>query len=217
MSSDDVVSEENVLPRRVVPQELPPTVEDGDCGACVLAGIFDMSVEDAYDLMKEESSDPDNWKPSCFSRGDIKNALWLLEGYGKAERVTTDVPYWHHYRMNANCFGPHPVDNHGSWFRYVRMAIEAGYYGIAMVQMFGGSYYTDNGRYRVGDHWIAIVGTRKREEELLDDDGNRRGAKIHSEILISCSSTRTDDEEWIEVQEFLRERGGYNIMLTKPA
>ena len=43
-----------ILPRRVAPQPSPAIVPGGDCGACVLAGLFGITVADAYAMQ-----DPD--------------------------------------------------------------------------------------------------------------------------------------------------------------
>jgi hypothetical protein len=41
-----------ILPRRVKPQPVPGIVEGGDCGACVLGGLFDLSVEEVYEFQE---------------------------------------------------------------------------------------------------------------------------------------------------------------------
>jgi hypothetical protein len=37
-----------------------------------------------------------------------------------------------------------------------------------------------------------------------------------AEVLVSCSSTKTPAEEWVEADVFLKERGGFNVLLARP-
>lgn len=197
------IREEVVLPRRVVPQPDPAFVKGGDCGACVLAGLLDISVQRVYDEIYGGHRD-------ALSRPEYEQVLRRIEYGGWLDRTITDVPIWVQRRMNL------PFGNVGhlsfpEWFSYVRMAVDAGYYGIASVVY---------GRTGVGtqvppatDHVVLICGVRTVDVPLERMPGTTR---LDQEVLVSCSAKATPPEEWVEVKEFLATRGGYNVMLVRP-
>jgi hypothetical protein len=124
---------------------------------------------------------------------------------GMLSDYMVDTPFW--------------IPNHGEgyygmpgfmvslqWYRYLRMALQAGYYALSNV------VHDKNAPYHPPDHAVLLVGARTHWEE--GSIPNSRSGSF--EILVSCSSTKTPDEEWVEVCSFLRDRGGYNIYLARP-
>lgn len=193
---------EVVLARRVVAQPVPNLQHGGDCGACVLGGLVGKSVQWVYDTFQEGRYKSFHWR-------EMHDALLRAERFGLLDRVVTDVPIWpasFHQSMASWCLPNTAMSL--AWFAYVTMAFDAGYYGLALVDIH------KRGMYGGGtNHWVLLAGARERREPFEDGGGSR----IDNELLISCSSTRTPDEEWVEVSDFLRERGGFNLLLARPA
>lgn len=192
---------EVVLVHRAVPQPVPNLQPGGDCGACVLAGLLGKGVQEVYDTFKDGKALSFHWR-------DMHDALWKAESHGLLDRIVTDVAMWPW--TGAAPFiewGLHSGYQSIAWFNYLTMALDAGYYGLAMVDIhkkgcFGGGT----------DHWVLLCGARVRKEPF--EDG--KGASIKQEVLVSCSSTRTPDEEWVEASRFLIDRGGFNVLLARP-
>lgn len=85
-----------------------------------------------------------------------------------------------------------------AWFNYIRMAIDAGYYGVAMVNYAGTGEPETN-------HWLLICGART--------EGAVHRGPITGEILTSCS---VRGDKWYEAREFLKNMGGYDALLIRP-
>lgn len=195
-----------VLPRRVVPQPLPEVHPGGDCGACVLGGLMGLDVAEVYRRYGEHDEDG---APRAFSYLTMERALWKAEQEGRLDRLITDVPLWPDRSARLLPWGLPGWCQNLAWFRYVRMAIDAGYYGIANV------VHAKSGPLGVPDHWVLLVGARVRTERRTTDAGTDYWTSEH-EVLVSCSSTTTSDEEWVVERDFLRERGGFNLLLARP-
>lgn len=88
------------------------------------------------------------------------------------------------------------------------MALDAGYYGLCAVSSEA------KGPLSEIDHWVLLCGHRSYEVPLAHLEGARR---LQQELLVSSSSTLHPTEEWVEVGPFLRERGGFNVLLARPA
>lgn len=189
---------EIVLPRRVVPQPVPFISDGGDCGACALAGMAGLNhPQRIYDLFpKEAGITQEGDAPKGFSWREIRSILHSLKARGYFSDLMVDVPLWMPWGADLH-YGPAGYMVSPQWFRYLKMALQAGYYAIANV------VFDKTAPEALPDHVVLLTGARLR-------DG-------WSEILVSCSSTRTPDEEWIEVSKFLRTRGGYDIYLARPA
>jgi hypothetical protein len=188
-----------VLPRRVVPQPTPELVSGGDCGACVLGGLFGIQVADVYDQLCYKERKP-------ISSQAMRYALHAADAQGFADRVITDPARW---PRDAEGY----VDEFGhlagmdclKWWTYLRLGFDAGYYGVTEVDM------DKRGPYGGGtNHWIMLVGARYI---YTPKEG---GGSIDHHVLVSCSSSKTPDEEWVDVGDFLRMRGGYNLLLARP-
>ncbi len=182
---------EILLPRRSLPQPHPFIRHNGDCGACALGGMLGLSgPEEAYALL------PDS---QAFGPPEIRRALANAERSGLVDRIVDDVPMWPLSAMHATNMPwglPGWWCQSGAWFRHVRVAIDAGYYGLAPV-----SFAAGGARSHI-DHIVLICGAREAE----------RG---RGEIAVSCSA-RGGAVEWVGAHEFLRDRGGFNVLLARP-
>jgi hypothetical protein len=201
---------------------LPPISPGGDCGACVLSGLLGITVDAAYELQLEAADrDDDAWTPRSFTPPLMRDTLEVARWRDLVDRFVDQAPTWPDSGwLKDRCFGTHPERQSARWWEWLTMAFDAGYYAIAIVCMDGHGYYTPHseqgrGGYNVGDHWLAIVGSRLRHEEKVLKSGTKCG-QYHREILLSCSSTRTPDEEWVEAGRFIRERGGFHPFLIRP-
>lgn len=204
---------EVILPRRVVPQPAPQLYPGGDCGACVLGGLLGITVAEVYERFQRDG------KVEAFSWSETRSALIKAQWQGLLDRVIDTVPIWP-IRVDAHLIWGLPAWSMGQqWFSYVRMALDAGYYVTAAVDLDKAGPITEKAGKRLvtePDHYVMIVGAREREEPIELDSGTK-GARILQEVLVSCSSTKTPDEEWVEARGFLRERGGYNVLMARPA
>lgn len=194
---------EIVLPRRVIPQPTPFIVEGGDCGACVLGGVLGLSVEQVYDDLCE--------KRDSIHYSQMQRLLRVADSRRLARGYCDDPPIWLPFGSGAGffTFGLASWQMTGAWFRYLTMAFEAGYYAIAGVNHGKGGPLS-HGR----DHWVLLCGARMRFEKHSTMEGC---GSFSTEILVSCSSRSTPDEEWVGANEFLRHRGGLDVLLVRPA
>jgi len=201
-------NEEIILPRRVVPQPVPFISPAGDCSGCALSGLLGLTgPAEVYARWPEEASirKPED-KPRSLSWYNVRQVIRTASGEGLIQDYLDDMPIW--------------IPNHGEgyygapgflvalqWYRYLRMALQAGYYALANV------VHGKTAPKTQPDHVVMLVGARCRWEEG-PIPGSRSGS---FEILVSCSSTSTPAEEWVEASEFLRDRGGFNLYLAKPS
>lgn len=192
-----------VLPQRVVPQPQPALYSDGDCGACVLAGLIGTTVEAAYQWH------PAKRGPEAFDMAAMRQALYQLAAQGLLDRLITEPPEWDVPR-NLRTWGRTAMQQSVEWFLCLVMALDAGYCGVASVDS------ERRGVHGPGpDHWVLLVGARRREVER-DSEHIGRYWSIEQELLVSNSSTRAVPEEWVEVGQFLRWWGGFNVLLARP-
>jgi hypothetical protein len=190
---------EIILPKRVVPQPQPPLNPDGDCGACVLAGLLDVTVEEVYKRKGEIK--PFSWHSLHKVVGE---AFWN----GELDRFVSKTPFWPNPDALRGFGDPGWMSNL-EWYDYVRMGLDGGYYGLLNYNMDGG------GPFAMSDHFVMVVGAREREVPN-DATPNSTGTVILRELLISDSSTRREGLYWVDHWKMLRENGGYNIMLARP-
>jgi len=190
------------LPRRVIQQRVqtPNLVEGGDCGACVLGGLLRMPILDVYEkLQKREDGKP----PQSFNHYSMIDAIKKAHyKYKIVDRFITDIPTWAPVSESMRAWGDPSWMRSGEWFKYVTMAFEAGYYAITAIQAQAEGPFTGG-----TNHWVMLCGSRLHWEN---------GAGSH-EILMSCSSRKTPDEEWVEAGPFLQKRGGFCVFLVKPS
>lgn len=191
---------EIVLSRRVIPQPIPMVHNGGDCGPCVLGGIFGLSVQQCYEQFKEFK------EQTALSWLGMYYAVHRAMAEGFALHVISDVPTWDR-PQSMMLFGCPSWNWNLQWFRYITMALQAGYYGIAAVAHDKTGPISRN----PGDHWVMVCGARCYLTPI------REGCcSVESEIFISNSSTQAASEEWVKVSEFLEKWGGYNTLLVRP-
>lgn len=187
------MSDKAVLPRRAVPQPHPMLNPRGDCAACCMAGMLGWSdIGRVYaDLQGGEVRAP-SWEIT-------RRNLWNAYSRGLVDRIVDTVPIWpeHPSQMQR---GMPAIASSLEWFNYVRMAVEAGYYGLAEVAF--SKQPTDP-----TDHEVLICGAREIRPEGC-------GA-VKTEVLVSCSASHPEGR-WVEVRDFLRNWGGYNVLLVRP-
>jgi hypothetical protein len=185
---------EVVLPRRAVPQPTPNVYPHGDCGACVLAGVFGLTVEETYQRFQG--------KVDTFNYYERRNAIRQAVWEGLAEHCIDEFPEWPLNRIELQQeFGLTAWHQGGSYWNYLRMAFAGGYYGIAEVN------YEKQGPEQPSNHVVLLCGAREHRPE---------SRTIQDQLLVSCSARSSPDEEWVEVHEFLKRRGGFNVLLVKP-
>ena len=217
------VVKEIVLPRRPPKNPDPSLSPGGDCGACTLAGVLGISVQEAYNL--HCSGDYYGGSPipqvSPFTIYSMRKTLesivndWGDESDKKdlLEHAVTDIPIWPYDSsliLNA-AFGMRSVLMCMGWRNHTRAMLHGGYYGIAQV-WHGGTGGTPNLRdYGTTNHWIIIAGHR-----LVYEKTELCGS-LREEILVCDSSTAMPLERWIEVLEFLTQWGGFAALWAKPA
>lgn len=187
---------EIVLPRRVKLQPTPDLHQGGDCGACVLGGIFDMTVQQVYDELKGDVK--------SIHYGEMQRVLRVSVYQKRADRIIEEPAAWPRRWWGCDSFGRPSHMESLPWFNYVRAFIDAGYYGIASVDS------DKQGGSKGGtDHWVMICGART--------EGSVNGKVITGDVLVSCSMRRTGMvDEWVEAREFLQHRGGYDILFARP-
>jgi len=192
---------EYILSRRSIRQPLPAVSEGGDCGACVLGGLLTSADDDPlsrimamYDLVGKVDS---------ISEPRMRQALY--DSRDKIEDVIFDMPIWARPSSLSQWGWPGWAMNI-PWFKYHKMAIQAGYYALAMTASTGG------GVNDFLDHWVLICGAREHEVPL---DHKKDAFKIEQEVLVSNSSTKANAERWIRGHKFLKQYGGFNTVLVR--
>lgn len=202
------------LSRRVVQQPLPQINDGGDCGACVLAGVLDIKGADSSVIISKIYVTYCESKAQSIGPSQMLTILYDAQARNIIEDFIHDVPIWQ--RPNSvSQFGSPGWAMASQWYKYIKMAIRAGYYGMAMI--------TSRGKGNSGelDHWVLICGFRQREipnphTKNSKDPKMRTSTTITREILISNSSIHAKNERWIDVRIFLKNYGGYNAMLVLP-
>lgn len=191
---------EIILPKRVTTQPSPAVSDGGDCGACVLSGLTDIPVDKIYSEI--------TGKIYPLSYTAMYDALWYLESAEKIESIITEHPSWNNsYYVSKSCFvwGTPSWNQSLSWGMYIYMAMSAGYYPICNVNNDAKGPFADT------DHWIFLAGLKRESIPLKHCSGR----SIKNSVLISNSSSNKPNEEWIEVNKFLKHWGGFNCFLAK--
>lgn len=203
-----------VLPRRVIKQPMPQINKGGDCGACVLGGIIKIKGDDSSVKVAKVYVTYCESEAKSISQPKMLNILYNVKANGIIEEFIHNVPIWQR-PDSVSQFGSPGWTMAAQWYQYIKMAIRAGYYGMAMVTSRG------RGNDSELDHWVMICGFRQREipnphTRNSEDPKIRESTIITQEILISNSSTKAKDERWIEARDFLKRFGGYNAILVLP-
>lgn len=182
-----------ILPRRVRPQPKPHLHPGGDCAACVMAGLLDIEVPALYELLET----PDGEGITDIYRQ--REALNTLYYGGHLDRIVLEVPRWPVHEL-CRSWGSTSWTQALEWGSYILMALDAGYYGLSMVD------YHKKGPFGDGtNHLVLICGYRERSEE----------GRIHQEILVSCSAAHPEGK-WVSVREYLKLWGGFYTRLARP-
>ncbi len=179
---------ETVLPRRVSAQPSPNICHGGDCGACVLGGVLGLTVPVVYERFESNG---------ITNAHEMARLLRCSSSFGLTDRIIEIPAEWPGNRY-LHSFGSPAVHESLSWFNYVRMAIDAGYYGLAQID------FEKTGGPET-NHWVMVCGART--------DGAVANKIITGDVLISCS---VRGEQWIEAREFLAKWGGYDIRFARP-
>jgi hypothetical protein len=161
----------------------------GDCGACALGGA--LGIEPAIVYSDFDSRGITNiWEMARCLRCSVSR--------GFADRILdSPVQIWNHPIAVASFGRPAWVD-YLPWFNYVRMAIDAGYYGIAQVD------FKEQGGPET-DHWVLLCGARTKGAVVNEI--------ITGDVLASCS---VKGERWYEAREFLKNMGGHDVLFVRP-
>jgi hypothetical protein len=145
---------------------------------------------------------PDEKEPKTFSWYLMRQALHSGLSNGFFDRIIVDPPVWQGPHESQGQWGSPSWTQALGWFAHLRMALDAGYYGWAMVN------HAKLGPWQAPDHWVMLCGARELWPEA--------SGPIHNEVLVSCSSKSTPDEEWVRVEDFLEKRGGFNCFFARP-
>lgn len=184
-------------------------VPGGDCGACVLSGVIERPVPEVYDLVDAARTQAMG-KPHSLSYYCMAAFLRRYQGDLFVEAIL-EHPQWHCMPSGWDLTFGNPAHMQSmGWVPYVRMALRAGFYGLALVDM------KKAGPIGHGpDHWVMVCGYRERTEEKTGTDG-KPWTSWHEEILVSNSARSQPAEEWVDVHDFLRSWGGFNLFLVRP-
>jgi len=227
MIAEKIVKEIS-LSRRPPKNPIPSLNDGGDCGACVLAGILNISIEKAYDLHR--SGEYYGGKPipkvSCFNFHSMIRTLESLtndlghkdESETFLEHCVTDIPLWtidQLHEISGVSFGVSGAMQYSPWCNMVRAMLAGGYYGIC--QVYDGGHKVLNNSYGITNHWIMIAGWRYVYVKHTDHkvEGNALG-HYEQEILIGNSSNAHPQEQWLPADDFLKFWGGFGVLWAKP-
>lgn len=190
-------TEDIVLPRRAHKQPRPTLNPGGDCASCAIGGVMQLSVDEVHNLietLENCSRSRHGWPILCRE----------FERRGILHEFVADIPIWFPLWVEAMPHGLISGSMRNEWWRYVRMAIRAGYYGLASIT-YNGDGYTDT------DHMVVICGVRERWEAHAVV--NNAYSQI-LEVLVSCSAS-CPEGEWRDIDVFLR-TGGYDVIFVLP-
>lgn len=196
---------EYVLPRMTVPQAGISIVKGGDCGALVLAGLTLKPATECYEWSTKQA----DGSPQSYTLSSLEDAITAL-GCRDGWDVVTDFPVWmKDVHRGHTAFGFDGLTQAQMWGRYVRMAVQAGYYGVTTIA-FQPRDSSSAAGYRDTNHCVMIRGWRFRWEPIAAVPGAKRGVQ---EVFISCS---VKGSYWICVDTLLRDHGAFRVLLARP-
>jgi hypothetical protein len=179
---------ELVLDRRALRQPQPEIHKGGDCGACSLGGALGIAVQEVYRLFTSDG---------ITQTGEMARCLRCAAIEKLADRIIDEHAEWPYARYFRSFGHPSRFESL-QWFNYVRMAVDAGYYGLAKID------FARNGGPDT-NHWVLICGARTL--------GIETDKTLTGDVLLSCSVT---GESWVEAAQFLEKCGGYDILFVRP-
>ena len=206
-----------ILPRRVPKNPQPFICKDGDCGACVLAGVFKKQPQWAYDnhVTGQYHNGKEVEKISCFNLRSMERTLDKLQREGYIEHHIPDKIFVESRFIidEWRAFGNLSHMHSSGYYALYRALITGGYYKICTV--------SNNGKGLEGgqlshttDHWILVNGYREYWEPVPKVKGSK--AK-KTEIHLSNSSLNSPHAQWISMNDFLKFWGGTMGFWVKPA
>ncbi|MHC4864673.1 MAG: hypothetical protein ACYTEX_11340 [Planctomycetota bacterium] len=205
MSEAGHIVREVVLPRRALPQPKPAIVDGGDCGPCVFAGLVGLPrVAEAYEHYSPRDPIHESWH-----HNEMVRAVQTAMADDLIDRIVTGVPIWMPPPIRMS-FGAPAHEQSLEWFEYIRMGLDAGYYGLTPIDYDGRS-----GGKGGPDHWVMICGARTLAEKLVLS-GGAKATCFHNQILVSNSAPSHPAEEWVDPFKWLRDHGGFAVILTRP-
>lgn len=196
---DPTVEDLVELPRRVVKQPTPELSPGGDCGACVLAGLLNLSIEDVYARLHEKGV------PHHFGHTSMVEALRRAYYDLKLiDRYVTRTPHWPIWDARR-AWGDASWLQSMEWREWLTMAFDAGYYAIAQVRAVHEPMMFET------NHWVLYCGTRTKWD---GPPGARHSGE--TQLLVSDSGRTKPHEAWFELGPHLKERGGFACLLARP-
>lgn len=215
------VIKEVSLPHRPPKNPVPSLNMGGDCGACVIAGILNISIQEAYELHCSGEYSGGNPIPKISSfnfHSMIRTLECLTDDLGIKpnpilEHCVTDIPMWlvnQHHEISGVSFGVSGAMQYTPWCNMIRAMLTGGYYGIC--QVFNRGHTELNSLYGTTNHWVMIVGWRYVYIKHSDDISGH----YEQEVLIGNSANTCPQEEWLPVDKFLKNWGGFGVLWAKP-
>ncbi len=190
------------LERKPVPQPTPHLHPGGDCGACVLAGLFQLEVMDVYQRFGEiRDGVPQSYHPTL-----LRQALNSARANGILQRIALEIP---RFQVAAafETFGPGGWLQVGGWWERLVMAIDGGYYGIVGID-FDAAGPLGSG----ADHIVLLNGYREVQNHVRLTTGTETIVKDR-EVGVGCSMK---GNYWRNANEFLQKDGGFPVLYAKP-
>jgi hypothetical protein len=199
VEKDPTVEDLVELPRRVVKQPTPELNIGGDCGACVLAGLLGMTIEEVYAKLHPKKI------PYHFDMHSMHAALQIAKyDLGTIDRCITRTPYWPS-GDSQRAWGDASWTQSMEWREWLTMAFDAGYYALAQVRAIHEPMVFET------DHWVLYCGTRTKWD---GPPAARQSGEF--QLLVSDSGRTKPIEAWFGVGEHLKQRGGFAVMLARP-
>lgn len=189
------------LPRRALRQPSPALHPGGDCAACSFGGLIGFeSVQQVYDEFSEGRAEATCWTTA-------RERLWEALSKGYIDRLIDEVPTWPETFSGRLTWGNTSWWSQGfAWENYMIMAFEAGYYGLTSID------YNGQGPGSETDHAVLLCGIQEVRTSRTLSSG-KSAESISRQLLVSCSSK---GDYWIEARKFLKEYGGFNVLLARP-
>jgi hypothetical protein len=130
--------------------------------------------------------------------------LELWERDGVIEEYVSDIPLWPLEQWGALPHGLKSTAMLQEWWRYLRLAMRGGYYGLANVNFAGQEWQPT-------DHAVVLCGVREHWRDSTAVAGARSQVL---EVLVSCSAS-CPEGRWEDARSLLR-RGAFDAVLVRP-
>jgi hypothetical protein len=187
------------LPFRVVKQPTPEMHKGGDCGACVLAGLLGLTLEEVYAKLHRKG-EPHHFGYETMCEA-LRRAYYDLK---LIDRYITRTPHWPQWDAQR-AWGDVSWTQQMEWREWLQLAFDAGYVALAQVKCIPEPMMFDT------DHWVMYCGTRLKWD---GPPGERKSGEY--ELLVSDSARSQPLEKWSIIGEHLKARGGFAVLLARP-